>query len=149
MLGVLMLAVPLIANAQMCPNSGHCMDDYWECKGGHGDNEYNEYCDFELQACQFGQHYTRNVRTNDHFSFVFPIRVCAHDGFWEAFSPHIYLQGGHTFTDQVWDDWYCENVLVSSTLVSSTNGSETCYTQTNESCGTGSEDIGGECTYPQ
>lgn len=143
--------VPRVAplTETMCPNSGYCMDDYWECKGGHGDNEGNEHCDFELYHCQFGEHYTRNVRTNNNYNFAYAIQVCAHDGFWEAFNPHIYLMGSHSYTDQVWDDWYCGGSLVSSTLVSSTNGSETCYSRTSATCEVGSaESIGGECTYP-
>lgn len=136
-----------VLTEQMCPNSGYCMDDYRECKGG-GDNEGNEWCDFELQRCQFGEHYTREVRTNNQYSFAFAIELCAFDDWWEAFNPHIYLQGSHTYTDQVWDDWYCQYQLVSSTLISSTNGSETCYYQTSTECEFGhANNIGGECTY--
>jgi hypothetical protein len=139
----------IVTNTEsMCPNSSYCMDDYWDCKGGHGDNENNEYCDFELQRCQFGEHVTRNVRTNNQYSLFGAVPVCAHDGFWEAFNAHIYLMGSHSYTDQVWDDWYCGGSLVSSTLVSSTNGSETCWYKTEETCGMGGEDISGECTFP-
>ncbi|HEX2833619.1 MAG TPA: hypothetical protein VHW00_11420 [Thermoanaerobaculia bacterium] len=141
--------VPTTNTEEYCPNSSNCMAEYWDCKGCHCDNEYNEYCDGELQVCLFGSHVTRNVRTNDQYSFANAPQVCAFDNWWEAFSPSIYLMGGHTYTDQVWDDWYCGGTLISSTLVSSTNGSETCWRQTTQSCSVGSAtNIGGECTNP-